>query len=1460
MNRMSMSTRPQEGHVAEPAFVGPGGDALPEAPAVADEARLLAVVVELVRQSTQIDVSHYKDSTFRRQLQRRLQELGEPDLAHYVDRLARDPLELQRLQQSLLISVTRFFRDPEVFERLRLALAERVAALAPDEGLRIWVPGCATGEEAYSIAILVAEALGQRLATTSVRLFATDIDQHAIAHARRGVYPEAALADVPPELAERYFVEEDMGVRPVKAVRDLCVFAHHDLLSQPPFVNLDLVSCRNVLIYFQSDVQSEILAKFHHALRPQGWLLLGQSESVGVRDGIYEVPSDKHLKLFQRKDVASPRLYDLPPRHRPLVVHGGGARGPAHPEQSVESRFHAHLLKQHAPASVLVDLHGRVLHLWGNLDRFLRLEGGKADFTLVGLCVQPLRGEVKALVHLAAASPGDVCQTVCDGVELASGEPPARVRLSAQALLAQPKEASASLDASHADVQGVVVTFDALNLLATEGSVEGLVSVDTERQRLREELATAREHLHTLVQEIELAQREQQSLHEELQASSEELQSSNEELQASNEELTTLNEQLIGKSEELSGLNDVLLSIERSMQMAMVVVDEQMRVLRFNPLAVRIFGLLPHDVGRHLQSVPCSLPLDTLPSQVARVLASGEAQVSRVDQAERHYVMQISPLHDARARLAGVIITFTDVADLRVAEAERSRLAAIVTSSEDAIVGKTLDGIITSWNPGAERLFGYTAEEALGQPMLIVFPPGGELEEARLLSAVGRGETVATFDTVRIRKDGSAVDVSVALSPIRDGSGRIVGVSKIARDITERKQIEGERQAHQHRLEELVAHRTEALADKERHLQSILDGVPGMVAYWDADLRMRFANRVHREVLQHEHEQDRPVGLHISEVLTKEQLAQSQPFIEAVLRGEACNFESNDGSAVAVPPGTEPRRFQIYFTPDVSEGRVRGFIVMAFDVTSIKRAEAAAAAASQAKSEFLANMSHEIRTPLNAVLGLAQLAQREHADQPVAQTFHHIVQAGQHLLGVINDVLDFSKIEAGKLELQIDRVDLTQLSDQAVHMVADLARSKGLALHVSCDPALAPAYAGDPVRLAQLLINLLTNAVKFTDVGDVSLLMRVEGEGVAMVVSDTGAGMSASVMQRLFTPFEQGDGSTTRRVGGTGLGLSICKRLVELMDGRIGVSSTPGVGSRFEVWLPLRPLQTRQVDAPGSSRPAALTSGAQQSPASLPGVVAGAPRLQGLRVLVAEDHPVNQMVLEQLLEAEGAELLMVAHGGLAVDAVRGHAPDHFDLVLCDIEMPVMDGYEATRQMRLLAPELPVIGLTAHAFEDARRKGQACGMCGYVTKPYMIDTLVQEMRRHVRPERLQAMPGAVPTPTWQVRLDPQALSAHYGTLPGFLPRLLAAVRQTCLGQPAQLSEALALRQGGRLRYLAHGVAGMAANLLLPELRALAHRLEQVAEHDLVEAATLVAQLNEAMHNLCVALDEQLDAAV
>ena len=1414
-------------------------EALPAQGSAGDDAAMLGVVVQLVRQATQVDLSHYKDSTFRRQLQRHMLELGCTSLDDYVERLRGEDIELRRLQRSLLISVTRFFRDPEVFAVLANILNELVAAKADGEPLRIWVPGCATGEEAYSVAMLVVDALGPRIDRVPVRVFATDMDEVAIQAARRAVYPPEALQDLPQDLVQRHFVKVEDGVCPSRTVRDLCVFAHHNLLMQPPFLHLDLVSCRNVMIYFQPEVQAAVLARFHYGLRHDGWLLLGQSESVRVHDELF-VSRDAARRVYQRRPGQSPRSQELTPgwaapltSARPLVPEANPT-----PAEAMRAHFHRALLARHASPSVLVTLDGRILQVWGDVDRYLRLATG-GDLSLAGLCPPDWRDEVQGLLVVAASNADREAHS--STLSAPRGEGSLRVRLRAQAL-------SPALEAPlHGPGEGSVILLSFDEAPAGAEAPQDTAGDGSTERALREELAAAREQIRSLVQQVERGRNERQTLREELQTSTEELQSSNEELQASNEELITVNEQLAAKTEELGALNDLLLNIEQSVQTAMVVVDRQMCVQRFNPLAVRIFGLMEPDLGRSLLSVPASLSLDDLPRQLGQVLRTGQPQLSRVDDGERHYVLQLSPLRDQRGEQAGAILAFTDVAELRQAEVERSRLAAIVTHSDDAIISKTLDGIITSWNPAAERLYGYSAEEARGRPMLMVFPEELQDEEALLLARVGRGETVLPFDTVRQRRDGSRVHVSVALSPIRDDLGRVVGVSKIARDISERVADEAMRSANLARLEQIVQDRTRALADKEQQLQAILDGVSGMVAYWDADMRLRFANRTHREMVG-ERLPDGGVGHSMREVLGDDHFERAWPHVAQVLQGLPQQFE------VEAPDpklGGQLRHHQVNLVPEWRDGRVLGYVAMVFDVSNIRLAEVAAEAASRAKSEFLANMSHEIRTPLNAVLGLAQVAQRQHEHEPVADTFGHIIQAGQHLLGVINDVLDFSKIEAGKLELQTGRVDVTELIDKALGMVSGAVRSKGLSLRVMRDPLLAEAYAGDPVRVAQLLINLLNNAVKFTESGRVELVLRTHRGGVAVSVSDTGPGMAPEVLQRLFRPFEQGDGSITRKVGGTGLGLSICKRLVDLMHGRIQVHSEPGQGSTFEVWLPLAPLYTHAVQGTARRQPG----------------VEGAKPLAGLRVLVAEDHVVNQMVIDQLLRAEGAEVDIASHGEEAV-AMLQHSllDDHprYDIVLCDIEMPVMDGYEATRRMRAMAPSLPILGLTAHAFDDARQRGEAAGMNSYLTKPFMINDVLRAIRAAVPDGQaaLQAQ-AAVLRPAVDadavppgLRIDPAALARHYHSVPGFIPRLMMVVRDTCLSQPILLEEALASGQADNLRNLAHGVVGVAANLLLPTLRDLAAELQAAAMSDWARAGLLVAEVNAALDLVLQQVESEL----
>jgi two-component system sensor histidine kinase/response regulator len=374
-------------------------------------------------------------------------------------------------------------------------------------------------------------------------------------------------------------------------------------------------------------------------------------------------------------------------------------------------------------------------------------------------------------------------------------------------------------------------------------------------------------------------------------------------------------------------------------------------------------------------------------------------------------------------------------------------------------------------------------------------------------------------------------------------------------------------------------------------------------------------------------------------------------------------------------------------------------------------ARAQAERVARQRSEFLATMSHEIRTPLNGILGFAQIGYEQTAGLDAQEGYARILESGRLLLGVINDVLDYSKIEAQRLDVESIPVDPVETSNVAVNLVRDSARRKGLTLDVEHATSLPARCLTDPLRLQQILVNLLSNAVKFTHHGTIRLWAGVAGGVLVFRVTDTGIGMSEEQLSQLFVAFRQADSSTTRRYGGTGLGLAISRRLAELMGGRLLVRSTLGQGSEFELRLPLR--EARPATGPVLPPPG-------------PAAPAGTHPLDGLNLLVAEDNPVNQLVIAQLLASVGAQVELASDGAQAVDRVRA-TPDAFDAVLMDVQMPVMDGFEATRRILALAPGLPVIGQTAHALPEERAQCLAAGMAAHVAKPIELDRLVATVR-------------------------------------------------------------------------------------------------------------------------------------
>jgi CheY-like chemotaxis protein len=411
--------------------------------------------------------------------------------------------------------------------------------------------------------------------------------------------------------------------------------------------------------------------------------------------------------------------------------------------------------------------------------------------------------------------------------------------------------------------------------------------------------------------------------------------------------------------------------------------------------------------------------------------------------------------------------------------------------------------------------------------------------------------------------------------------------------------------------------------------------------------------------------------------------------------------------------------------PMVRDGEIVGAVVSFVDMTERRRLDEAREAAlheaerlARARSDFLSNMSHEIRTPLNGVLGVAQVGHRDlHANPVAREAFTKILESGRTLLGIVDNVLDFSRIEAGKVRVEAALVRLTDLLDEVVASIYPLAAARHLDLRVVREPGCPELCITDPMRVKQVLLNLMGNAVKFTERGEVVLTVDRLDDKLRFVVRDTGIGISPEQAERIFSAFEQADSSTTRRFGGTGLGLAICRRITELMQGQIMMQSRPGAGSEFTVTLPL-------VEPPaGSAAPSAHdvdSSGTRR-----------VERLSGLRILLAEDNEVNQMVVQAMLNKEGSTLVTVSDGAQAVAAVRQAGAGAFHVVLMDIQMPVMGGYEATRLIHEIDPDLPVIGQTAHVLQEAIEQCLAAGMVAHLAKPIDRHELLLTIMRHAR---------------------------------------------------------------------------------------------------------------------------------
>ncbi|MFO1320797.1 MAG: EAL domain-containing protein [Burkholderiales bacterium] len=638
---------------------------------------VLDKIFRTVKRRDGFDLSLYKAGSVERRLRRRLVATECRTLDHYADLLQSSPEEVDRMVREMLISVTSFFRDPDAFDDLDAELQEVIAAKPESEEIRIWVPGCATGEEAYSIAILVCEHLDRLKRDPAVRIFATDLDTTALARARRGVFSMSSLTDLPRHHLARHFDASDSDCRVSKRIRNMVIFSEHNLTRDPPFLRLDLVSCRNLLIYLQPNVQHRLLESFGYALVPGGLLFLGKAEGIHSNEKSF-TPLRERSRLY--------RCVGGYPKDRVAHVRPPSAVVP-HPAQTVDTfdisaRLLRGLNEGLLPPTVVVDEHFKVKHVLGDVSPFLRVTAGEATLDVFKLAIKPIRLELRSLL---LRSQRDRTRLVSTRLEVAELSKVVALRVM-------------RLTESNAPTLFAVV-IDALDqAIANAPVLESDEARDLQIVTLEDQLTTTREHLHTVIEELETSNEELQSLNEEMQSANEELQSaneeletSNEELQSTNEELITVNEELETRTQELSLLNNDLQNVKNSLVDPLIVVDEHRRVVLFNPPAERVFTLSEESVGTRLLSLPCLIDLGDIATDISRVITDGHV-IERQITGSPCYLLRIQPYIGSSGLCKGAVLTFNDNTEVQAAEAARERYAARLREAE-RFAAATLDAL-----------------------------------------------------------------------------------------------------------------------------------------------------------------------------------------------------------------------------------------------------------------------------------------------------------------------------------------------------------------------------------------------------------------------------------------------------------------------------------------------------------------------------------------------------------------------------------------------------------------------------------------------------------------------------------------------------------------------------------------------------------------------------------------------
>ena len=1247
-------------------------------------------IIAVLKAHSPINFNLYKDGTLLRRIERRMALRHMENSSDYLALLKDSPEEAQSLCADLLISVTSFFRDEDTFEFLDKTLLEGlVQSHNSGSPIRIWVPGCATGEEAYSLAMLVIEKLSRSRKDVKLQIFASDVDERALTIARNGVYPDSIEEAVSASRLKRFFTKEDHSYRVTSELRDAVVFANQNILSDAPFSKLDMISCRNLMIYLTPDAQERVIQMFHFALNDSGVLLLGMSETTGNDEALFE-PLSKKFRVYKRVGNTRNRAFDFPIVHRPYTNAGlVPTRSQFQAAGNKLADLSQSLLVEHyAPAAVLINAQSETLYFEGPTDKYLRVPSGETSRDLLAMARQGLRARLNSAIRTARQEENEATERAI--IERGSD----RVGVTIQ-------------------VHPVMLDKDMLFLVTftdqpAAQTVPASDALDSAVNRqLEQELETTRADLRNTVrdferstEELKAVNEEAMSMNEEFQSTNEELETSKEELQSLNEELTTLNTQLQQKIDDERRMSDDMNNLLSSSGIATLFLDPDFKIKRFTPATRDLFNLISKDIGRPFSDITGKVKdLNLLKDAetVLETLVPNECEVESDD--GRWFARRVLPYRTQDGKISGVVVTFSEISDLKALQRQTSAARTfseniVATLHEPLLV---LDGTFTIIlaSQSFHQAFATASTDLVGKDLLSIQNRQWDAPKFReLLEDILPNKTaVESYDLTLEVGDLGQRDMILNARKIEGGQEGAELILLTMQDVTMRNQAK------------------QTILDREARLSAILDAVPEAIVTIDGGGIVGSFSPGAEDIFGFQAEE--VVGQNVNMLMPEPDRSKHDNYLQNYIKtgekkiigiGREMDACRKDGSRV-------PIRLMV---SELELDGARHFLGILHDMTPDKKrqAELQRAQKMEAVGQLTGGLAHDFNNLLTVIIGNLELLEMQTDDPKLHELLHEALEASNLGAALTNQLLSFSKSQS----LAPEHVALNELVNT---MIPILERTIGEQINIETQLSNdLSATLADHGQIESVILNLAINARDaMPNGGTLSVETRnvvldadyaaaqvdvTPGNYVCLSVTDTGSGMSGETKSRAFEPF-----FTTKGPGaGSGLGLSMVYGFAKQSGGHVEIYSEIGQGTTVNIFLPIA------VGAIDEDKVAPIKQISEASNET---------------ILVVEDDPKVLRLTIARLEKLKYQVIAASNGPEALELLKQN--EQVDLVLSDIVMPGgMTGFDVAENALALRPDLKILLATGYA-KGVEPRDATSGKIYHrmLRKPYGLQELAGALR-------------------------------------------------------------------------------------------------------------------------------------